>query len=213
MSVAQATKVISNQDGKRVHEKRLLVARSHNKSQLYTNTNTGQEIQKEAESMLNTEMEESKSYTSIRIFNKRWWVLCGEQQLSNRKNKTIPVFVRVLIVTVDIKGYFKCSCCFPCRFGFSCQHIGHVASFYGVNFTSFDLKDVDVRYHNSCCLYVATKQEWDEREDHLQSLLTQLRQTQLTVPLAPAFKSFEECCKYAVGKNVSKSMYNNYEAV
>ena len=85
MYTAQATKFILNQDAKRIHEKRLLVSNMHHKSQLYTNTKTGQDIQKKAESMLQSEMEESKHYISVWVNEKLWWVLRAQQR--NRREK------------------------------------------------------------------------------------------------------------------------------
>jgi hypothetical protein len=213
MSQAHATKVLNNQDSDRAKNKKRAVSDSFNKTQLHSGTATSQNLQKEAESMLQAQMNEVNHYSSIRIDSTTWWVL----RSTPRKVGDSPItcFERVRVVTIDENGSMRCSCGYPAQYGIPDQHTIHVATCYGEDFVGFSHHDVDVRHHNSYCHLVATKDksELSQDEKEVRDYLIKLRQLELQVPFAPSVCSFEVGPKFAVGSGRSGPHVGTYDEV
>jgi hypothetical protein len=213
MSQAQSTKVITDQDAARAQTKAVAVSDMFHKNQLHANTSTIQHIQKVAESMLQMEMEDANKYVSIRIDAKTWWVLLGVPRKLGKS--PIPSFERIRIVTIESDGSFHCSCGYQDCYGIPDRHVSHVAIHYGTNFECWTHKDVDLRYHNTYGMMVATKipDAMNNEEKSIRNDLINARHQDFSIPLAPSICEYDSCMKYAVGDMCNKDEFSSYEMV
>ena len=214
MSQAESTKVITDQDMAKAQKKAIAVSDTFYKNQLHADTPTIQHIQKMAESMLQVEMKNADKYVSIRIDAKTWWVLHG---IPNRRlgKSPIPAFERIRIVTIENDGSMHCSCGYQDCYGIPDRHVSHVSLHYGTDFESWTHNDVDLRYHNTYCMLVATKDPaaMSDEEKSIRTNLINARQQDFAIPLAPSICEFECCMKYAVGARCNKDEFSTHELV
>ena len=126
-------------------------------------------------------------YVSIRIDAKTWWVLHG---IPNRRlgKSPIPAFERIRIVTIENDGSMHCSCGYQDCYGIPDRHVSHVSLHYGTDFESWTHNDVDLRYHNTYCMLVATKDPaaMSDEEKSICTNLINARQQDFSIPLAPS---------------------------
>jgi len=214
MSQAQSTKILTEQDEARSELKTRQVADAFHKTQLHASTPTVQHIQKEAESHLQEEMDEAVYYLSIRLDVFTWLVLRGMKRTCS--NSPIPVYERVRLVKVDKDGKMSCDCGFYDRNGVPDCHMAHVALYYGIGFVWFSHHDIDLRFHNTFCHFVATRSESSLSDEELaiRSSLLKLRKQDLPIPQAPLLTKFEDCSKFAIGSSCNIVESNSgYEEV
>lgn len=62
-------------------------------------------------------------------------------------------------------------------------------------------------------MYVATKNTLDETEESIRSLLMQVHQSNMSVPMAPELRSFLHSTKYSVGEYVDESEFGSFDIV
>jgi hypothetical protein len=215
MSQAESTKVMTVQDMARAKKKSVTVSDAFHKTQLHADTATIQYIQKAAESMLQVEMEDADNYVSIRSDAKTWWVLAAMARKSGKS--PIPDFQRVRTVHIDDHhGCLRCSCGFQDRYGLPCRHVTHVARHYGSDFHSWNPQDVDLRYHNSYCMFVATKDPGSMNDDEksIRANLINARQKDFSIPFAPPMCEYGESgVNHAVGANCDEEEFRSFDCV
>ena len=213
MSQAESTKVMTVQDMARAKQKAAAVSDAFHKTQLHADTATIQYIQKVAESMLQVEMEGADNYVSIRSDAKTWWVLFA---MPRKQKGPIPAFERARTVHIDDHhGCLLCNCGFQDRYGLPCRHVTHVARHYGTDFHSWNRTDVDLRYHNSYCIFVATKDPgvMNEEEKSIRANLIDARQKDFSIPFARPICGYESGVKYAVGANCDEEEFRSFDCV
>jgi len=209
MSQAVSTKVMTDQDAERAKRKAAAVSASFHKTQLYSDTETGGEVQKVAESMLVEEMREATKYISIRIDERTWLVLRGVPRKAS--SHRMPVFERVRVVTLKDDGTMVCSCGYVDRFGIPDRHVSHVALSYSINkFEWWSHHSIDLRFHNSYCRFVATKdpEHMSDQELSIKNRLIEARRLHHTVAMAPPIRPYESCSKFAIGACCDDEDYN-----
>ncbi len=126
MSQTESTKTLTKQEQERGKDKRRKVADSIHKTQLHSSNSTSQYLQKEANSQLEDEMQAAEKYISIYINSNTWFVIRGTTRKSTSTGSTIPLFERVQTVTINERGWMKCSCGYTDRFGIPDCHMAHV---------------------------------------------------------------------------------------
>lgn len=216
MSQAESTKVMTVQDMARAKKKFGTVSDAFHKTQLHADTATIQYIQKAAESMLQMEMEDADNYVSIRSDANTWCVLADVAIARKSGKSPIPDFQRVRTVHIDDHhGCLRCSCGFQDRYGLPCRHATHVARHYGSDFHSWNHQDVDLRYHNSYCMFVATKDPGSMNEDEksIRANLINARQQHFSIPFAPPIYEYASGVKYAVGANCDEEEFRSFDCV
>jgi hypothetical protein len=200
MTSAKSTKVMVDQD----NDKAVIIAKavsdSFYKKRLDSQTESSNNITLAAECQLQKEMKEVENYISHRVDERTWWVLRSTPQVHCKS--IIPVFSRVRVVTIDANGKMRCSCGYTHRHGIPDRHIAHIAFKFGKDFHCFGHHDVDLRYLNSYCNFVATDDPstMDDSKLSLRSQLQLARREICGFPTAPPFLDMA-ICMYAVGDN------------
>lgn len=207
MSQAKATKVMVNQDEVRDAIVQKSVCDGLIKKPLYTTSITSKFIRRVAESMFQQQSDEAENYVSYRVQDKKWLVLRSTER---EVGGVLPCFSRVRTVTVDKDNCMHCTCGFIERNGIPDRHIIHVARKFGVEFTSFTHHDIDLRFHNSFCKYVATDDPSDMNDEAIaiRKQLLGAREGPLNLPTAPSWKDFSIFSPYGIGHNSVEKFQN-----
>jgi hypothetical protein len=169
MSVAEATKRLSLQDNERNKRKGEKAHRSLSNHKLRTDSLTANSICKEADGELMQQFDLRHRFISFISPDRRSWYvlfLCSEEVWN-----LIPHFERVRIVSIVDDGKLDCTCLYSRRFGLGCRHMAHVLEYYTEGFQGFLPDDVDLRYHDIYCRYVAYRDQ--EQESELEKEITQ----------------------------------------
>lgn len=199
MGLAESTKTLLTQDKDRWMRKNKVVADALVKHNLRSDSQTSDHITKEAEGDLMREYQNRHNYASRRMGANKWEVLFMNKRVHS---KLIPNFERVRVVSIAEDGTINCTCSKPEDIGMPCRHISHVLECYSNDFEGFVSQDVDIRYHNIYCSYVAYKPQLDlsDEEKEIRAKLLNLRRSNpAQLPVARCEMNSVES---AVGKKI-----------